>query len=1065
LLVGLLLAAPAAGPRAAAEEMLRLTCDRAGDSRPVIVAADDVVTWNRGGQHVFLLRGDVLVEEGVVHARMQAAVAWIDREGEREQGVLHARFFAEGDVRLEDGARQQGGARAVLELTTRGEFQLRVAPARVVSEARPGDPLYRRGLAAFADAPGPQAGALVATAAKPPPGESAAVVPIPVTAAPAPVAPVQWQAPAPSEPAPAGAPPNPSPSPAAPQAPAPVPVPPAAPPPPGVPPAAPAVAPAPPPNRTFRIMPRTSAPNQFDTRMLPNGDQALLVTGGIILSITGAGGPAGAGLIDIEADRLVVWGRGNLQEMFGGLRSADGHPARDFEFYLGGDVQIREQRGPESRVLRADEVYYDVRRDVAVARNADLEFKQKGVTDPIHFKADEILKLNADQYEGYRVEIFSSRLPSDPGLKVYVQEATLDNRTVPKRSIFGARFVNRQTGEAETEMERMIRARNVFLEVDNVPVFYVPYLHGDATHPLGPLEGINFGYNRVFGAQLYTTWDFYNLIGLEPIPGTRWKLEADYLSLRGPALGTEFDYDGKDLFGLPGKQVGLIKAYGIHDSGTDILGGGRGEHDNHPEWRGRLLWRHYQELPDDFTLQFQLAPLSDKNFLEQYWKQEFDREVNQETFVYLKHQRDNWAWTALTEVNIRNWVNETEWLPRADGYLIGQSFLEYFSYSAHASAGYARLRTTDEPPPPPFAPFEARDRPTNTGRFDFMQEVSLPFTLGPLRLAPYGVLDLTYYNSDLTGGERGRFYGGGGVRGSMPLSRLYPDACSELFNVHGINHKIVLSANFYAVHSDTPYTRLPELDRINDDATDQALRDIKPLEPLYNPAHGFALANSPLYDPATYTIRRLVLTRVDTLDSIEVLQFDARQRWQTKRGYPGMEHVIDWMTLDLSGSYFPDAQRDNFGSSFAFLQYDWVWNIGDRTALVSTGWIDPIDNEGVRVFTIGSYFNRPDRTNFYLGYRSIYPLDSQAVTGSVNYVFSPKYAVTGSVSYDFGNKVQTNSLLFTRMGSDLQVSLGFNYNSTLNTFGFLFEIVPNLIPESRRMPGHTALSPGTFGKQ
>jgi hypothetical protein len=58
---------------------------------------------------------------------------------------------------------------------------------------------------------------------------------------------------------------------------------------------------------------------------------------------------------------------------------------------------------------------------------------------------------------------------------------------------------------------------------------------------------------------------------------------------------------------------------------------------------------------------------------------------------------------------------------------------------------------------------------------------------------------------------------------------------------------------------------------------------------------------------------------VDTLDSIEVLQLNARQRWQTKRGYPGMQHIVDWMVLELSGSYLPREDRDNFGEPLAFL--------------------------------------------------------------------------------------------------------------------------------------------------
>ena len=243
------------------------------------------------------------------------------------------------------------------------------------------------------------------------------------------------------------------------------------------------------------------------------------------------------------------------------------------------------------------------------------------------------------------------------------------------------------------------------------------------------------------------------------------------------------------------------------------------------------------------------------------------------------------------------------------------------------------------------------------------------------------------------------------------------------------------------------FSQLPQLDRLNDDATDQSIRDIKPFEPIFDPAHGMVLQTSPLFDPQTFAIRQLVDDRIDTLDTIEVLQMDIRQRLQTKRGYPGNQHDVDWMTLDLSGSWFPDADRDNFGADFAFLQYDYTWNVGDRTALVSTGWVDPIDN-GVRMYSVGAFINRPDRTTFYLGYRNIDLLQSKLVTASVGYVFSPKYAGSASVNYDFGTTYHntTSSVVLTRMGSDLQLSVGFSYNALTNTVGFVFEIVPNLLP-------------------
>jgi hypothetical protein len=56
-----------------------------------------------------------------------------------------------------------------------------------------------------------------------------------------------------------------------------------------------------------------------------------------------------------------------------------------------------------------------------------------------------------------------------------------------------------------------------------------------------------------------------------------------------------------------------------------------------------------------------------------------------------------------------------------------------------------------------------------------------------------------------------------------------------------------------------------------------------------------------------------------------------------------------------------------------------------------------------------------------------------------------------TLSYDFGvQESVTNSLVFTRTGTDLQVSLGFTYNTLQNNFGAIVEIVPNLLPIGRR---------------
>jgi hypothetical protein len=1133
---------PSNGP-GNAPDVLKLSRNLPGDSKPIVLSANEVTTWSQSGQRFVLLKGKVLIEEGVVSARCQQAVAWVDEGRSKQTHILHVDVYAEGEVQLENAANNQKGARALLDLNTRGELRLRAATGKVVQQPHPEDQLFLRGQqvrspqdAAHPSAavppasgvqqtsfqaippvgpppapavpvqappaggppgpvppPAPPMGGVAPPSLQPPAAGVPAPVPAPVGApGPTPPAPPMGGTSAPSlqppiaspmtpDPGPAGMPPTPylptptpggmpSAVPANPPGPPqstlpPAPGPPAA----AAPPAARSTTPGPP--RLLSIAPRTGSNFQTQSFPLPSGEQAIVVTGGIILTVRNI---QQIGIVDIEADKLVFWTHGNAQQMFDKMKTQN-HQTRELEFYLAGNVIIREQLPPrpgqpaQPITMYADQAFYDVGRNVAIAISADLEFKRPPVPVPGHLKADELLQLSPTQFKAIHAEFFASQLSADPGFKVVMTQATLEDKKVVKHTIWGKEVRDRKTGEPIVEDEMPLHGENVVIKAHDLPIFYWPSLSVNAEHPLGPLQEISLGYSRIYGGQFDFTFDLFELLGIDRPPGYRARLLVDYLTARGPALGLDMDYAGRDFFGIPSRYVGMIKAYGIYDTGDDILGSLRDDAP-HPTWRGRFTWRqNLWELPGDFSVQFQVDPISDKNFLEEYYKNEFDSDINQSTFVQVKQQRGNWAWTLLGEQRIRDWVTETDWLPRADGWLLGQSFFDRLTYNVHASAGYARLQVANpnpvgptQPLPLPFQPPILLDTPATTGRFDLWQELSMPVQLGPVKVVPYGVVDLTEYTQDLNGDSEGRFYGAGGVRASMPLTRLYPDVQSNYLNLNGINHKIVFSANYYYAHSDKTFTDFPQLDRLNDDATDQALRDITPLQTAINSANGFFLMNSPLYNQQLYAIRRLLMGYTDTLDSMQVLQLDVRQRWQTKRGYPGMQHIVDWMTLELSTSYFPDAKQ-NFGEHWAFSEYDWTWNIGDRFSLVSNGWFDPFD-EGARVFNIGAYFNRPDRTNFYLGYRQIDPLNSRAVTAAVGYIFSPKYAVSASAFYDFGTNTQVTSLNLTRIGADLQLTVGISYNSILNTVGFNFMVLPNLIAQSQRVQRASAFGSGLFGR-
>jgi hypothetical protein len=1034
---------------------LRLRRDVKGDTKPISINADQLAHWTDPAALLLLLRGNVLVEHDGVRARFQQGIVWIEK---KPDGGFRVTVYGEGAVRLDNASESSQGESALLELNTGGSVPFSAPSGKAVNTSMADDPLFLRALAQR-NAP-PPAAANSATPSKP----VSATTPVQQTRyedksddplLPGPKTPAQPTSgivpPAVPPLVPSGT--VPDPVTVGPNTPPPVPPPTKVAPEPKLPPVIEE------PLRRLSISPRS--PGGFKTdvsKTAPDGRTTIVLTGGAIITVRNAQG--GIGLLDIEADRVVCWLKGvDTSKLLGNNPTASREgEGQEIEFFLSGNVEIRQSGLKDSRLLRADEVYYDVNRNVAIAANAQLDFKlpaQYQITDPVVFRAEEVIQHAENQFELIHADVFSSKLPSDPGLKVYVTHGTIENRVIPRLSPFGLEVTNRKTGQTDEEREMYFKGQNVFFELENVPFFYSPYLAGNLLNPLGPIEEITTGYSRIFGFEFGTTLDMYQLLGIQPYEGTKWRLHFDELGARGPAIGSTFDFGGKDLFGIKNTYEGTLSGYTIYDSGFDVLGGGRSSNYDPPVERGRVLWReNVYDLPEGFTVQSQLSYLSDRNFLEQYYWREFALDVNQETYVYGKQQQDFWAYTGIVEPRFfRPWVTEAERLPEVTGHVIGVSFFDLFTYNAHASAGYYQLRPTQDSEDAGSPPASAQDRYDNTGRFDVMQELDLPFQVGPFKIVPYATLDLAEYTQDLDGQSVGRVWGGGGVRASIPFSHLYPDIESDLFNVNGINHKIVLSANFISAKTNVSHTQLPEIDRLNDDATDQSIRDIRPMEEIFLPGpKGLLLSGYPLYDPQVYAIQNLIMSRVDTLDDIEVLQLDLRQRWQTKRGYPGSEHIIDWMVLDLSIDYFPHSSRDDFNEPFSLFQYDWLWNIGDRTALTSTGWYDP-EVGGPREWTVGAYVNRPDRTNFYLGYRYIDPLNSRALTAAVTYIFSPKYAMTASSTYDFGTKeAMSNSLVFTRIGSDIQVSAGISYNALTSSVGVLFEIIPNLVPPNKR-PG------------
>ena len=93
-------------------------------------------------------------------------------------------------------------------------------------------------------------------------------------------------------------------------------------------------------------------------------------------------------------------------------------------------------------------------------------------------------------------------------------------------------------------------------------------------------------------------------------------------------------------------------------------------------------------------------------------------------------------------------------------------------------------------------------------------------------------------------------------------------------------------------------------------------------------------------------------------DDLQRFRFGLHQRWQTKRGLPGKERIVDLLQLDIDTSLFPKSDRDNFSESIGPTTYSLLYHIGDRFDVISDGYFD-FFSTGLRSLSAGVRTSRP----------------------------------------------------------------------------------------------------------
>jgi hypothetical protein len=733
------------------------------------------------------------------------------------------------------------------------------------------------------------------------------------------------------------------------------------------------------------------------------------------------------------------------------------------QVYVEGNVVFAKDR----RVIYAQKMFYDAERQTGTILDVEMLTPVPQYQGLVRLKAQVVQQVDANNLQAHGAAVTTSRL-GVPSYWLQSGTVSINRQTVaatdPETEL---PLFDPVTGAQQTEDEYFLETERNRVYLAGVPVFAWPRLRTKLEDSSLYLERLGINNDNMFGFQVTTGWDLYQLLGFRnPPKDARWIGILDYLSDRGIAWGSEYEFQRNGFLGIPGRVNGQYLSWFIRDKGLDNLGFGRRSLVPEEENRGRILGQYRHRFSTGFELKSELGYISDRNFLEQYYEREWDTGKDATTGLWLQRNFGTQSLNLTADIQINDFFAQTSWLPRLDHFALGQPlFNDRAVWFGHSQVGYGKLQAANAPlnaselaifnP----LPWEADVEGVRAGT---RQELDFPVQLGPVKVVPYVLGDVSFWQQDLTGNNITRTYGQAGVRASLPFWKVDPTIQNVLLNLNGLAHKVTFDLDAFYADASQDLDQFPLYDQLDDDAQEHFRRRF-PFNSFGIPVTG----NMPLkFDERYFALRsgmqgNVTAPSAEIADDLSLVRLGVRQRWQTKRGMPGTERIVDWISFDMQTMLYPDADRDNFGSVGGMFDYDFQWQLGDRLSLISDGFFD-FFADGLRTASFGASIGRPETGNAYVGFRSIEgPISSNILTANLIYQMSEKWGVKAGGQVDFGatgSIGQTASVVY--IGESFLWQAGINYDVSRDNVAFRFGFEPRFSARPRLFrPGGTAIPP------
>jgi hypothetical protein len=826
------------------------------------------------------------------------------------------------------------------------------------------------------------------------------------------------------------------------------------------------------PFRRISLNPRGDNAMSIDIEPIPdNPDRAIfIISKGMNLIIEGVNGEniLTGDVVDVSADHAIIWSI-NPKNLQNGKTNQDSKA--DFEVYLEGNIIFRDGE----RVIKAQRMYYDAKNKIAYIVDSELTTPIVGVrgfSGTMRIKSEILQKIGEGNFTAKNSWVTTSMI----GQPTWSLRSRLTSLT---EKYYNPIFNN----NSEPVKRQILSAENNTLVVGCLPIFYWPWLATDAREPTYYIKSISIGNSGYFGNTVRTEWNPFQLFNIQNHPD--WldgSLGISWMEKRGLGHGIRISYSPQEIFGKQTNTQGRISYWGINDIATgDQLGGARNPVVFPHSYRYIFSWAHQQEMNSlfgwrgDWSVEASIGKTSDRNVLPYYNYSDWINNENHTTAVEVTKTNSDSSLQLRVERNLDDFYTNANQLPRLDHYLIGRSFLyDKLTFYSHTRVGYIDYNVAESPYSPNSAawfrdarlfrylPWElstgsltsAPPDPSVVGAarpdviddsfeiFSTRAEVDLPFNLGAVRVVPYILGDFSHWGADRSGNDAQRLYYRGGVRLSLPFWKVMPNCSSRTWYVNGLAHKITLDTEFSYAQSNENMDNL-----ILTDSLDRwAIEDFRRRYSVTSFGGTIPL----IFDPRYYAHRSGIAGNVtagnmEIADDLTLARFGMTHRLQTKRGPVGKRHIIDWITFSTHLNYYPEESQ-NFGKSVGLVDYDFLWHVGDRFSVFSSGLYDVFD-DGQQITRIGGIWNRPARGNIAIMYDRLFgsAIKRDYLTLQVGYTMNSKYSISYSTSYDITKNAWNNighNFIFTRTGESFRLMAGAVYSESLDEWSFTFGIEP-----------------------